>query len=170
MSWHHAVSIDWTNEETAVRQQQINSETCVIANTGIFTIINTWTYTFFSFSRNTKKKLVHSIETWTLLCKNRSLAIKTLTRLCHPRNSWLSNKDITLNLHTADRSLFNNGHFTYNYEWKCKNNVVSMKSNYLICRMQHYILIETIKRYMTQIENSLTVPCWHHVWREKHCG
>ena len=70
---------------------------------------------FFSFSRNTKKKLVPSIETWTLLCKNRSLAIETLT-LCHPRNSWLSNKDITLNLHTADQNLFNNGHFAYNYE------------------------------------------------------
>ena len=41
-----------------------------------------------------------------------------------------------------------------------------MKSNYLICRMQHYTSTETVKRYMTQIENSLTVPCWHHVWRE----
>ena len=38
-----------------------------------------------------------------------------------------------------------------------------MKSNNLICQMQHYILIETVKRYMTQIENSLTVPCWYHV-------
>ena len=86
--------------------------------------------------------------------------------LCHPRNSWLSNKDITLNLHTADRNLFNNGHFVYNYEWKCKNNVVSMKSNNLICWTQHHILIESVKRYMTQIKNSLTVPCWHYVWRE----
>ena len=69
----------------------------------------------FSFSRNTKKKLVRLIETWTLLCKNRSLVIETLT-LCHPRNSWLSNKDIILNWHTADRNLFNNVHFSYNYE------------------------------------------------------
>ena len=127
--------------------------------------VNTWTYTFFSFSRNTKKKLVHSIETWTLLLKNRSLAIETLT-LCHPKNSWLTNKDITLSLHTAYRNLFNNGHFAYNYKWKCQNNIVSMKSNHLICWMQHHILIETVKRYMTQIENSLTAPCWHHVWRE----
>ena len=133
--------------------------------------VNTWTYKFFSFSQNTKKKLVPSIETWTLLCKNWSLAIKTLTwgRLCHPRNSWLSNKlykDITLNLHTANRNLFNNGYFAYNYEWKCKNNVVWMKSNNLICQTQHHISFETVKRYMTQIENSLTVPCWHHVGRE----
>ena len=92
---------------------------------------------------------------------------KSVTRaLCHPRNSWLLNKDITLNLHPADQNLFNNGHFAYNYEWKCKNNVVSMKSDYLICRTQHHISIETVKRYMTQIENLLTAPCWHHVWRE----
>ncbi len=24
----------------------------------------------------------------------------------------------------------------------------------------------SVKRYMTQIENSLTAPCWHHIWRE----
>ena len=127
--------------------------------------VNTWTYTFFSFSWNTKKKSVRLIETWTLLFKNRSLVIETLT-LCHPKNSWLTNKDITWNLRTAYRNLFNNGHFAYNYKWKCQNNIVSMKSNHLICRMQHHILIETVKRYMTQIENSLTAPCWHHVGRE----
>ena len=77
---------------------------------------------------------------------------------CHPRNSWLSNKDISLNLHTADRNLFNNGHCA-----------VLMKSNYLTCQTQHHILIKTVKRYMTQIENSLTAPCWHHVWRESRC-
>ena len=38
-----------------------------------------------------------------------------------------------------------------------------MKSNYLICRTQHHISIETVERYMTQIENLLTAPCWHHV-------
>ena len=128
--------------------------------------VNTWTYMFFSFSRNTKKKLVPSIETWTLIVQKSVTRDRNTDLMCHPRNSWLSNKDITLNLHTADRNLFNNGHFAYNYEWKCKNNVVSMKSNNLICRTQHHISIETVKRYMTQIKNSLTVPCWHHVWRE----
>ena len=40
-----------------------------------------------------------------------------------------------------------------------------MKINYIICWTQH-ISIKTVKRYMTQIENLLTAPCWHHVWRE----
>ena len=76
-------------------------------------------YTCFSFTQNTKKKLVCSIKTWTLLCKNQSLAIETLIEtLCHLKHcvSWLLNEDITLNLHTADRNLFNNGHFAYKYE------------------------------------------------------
>ena len=53
--------------------------------------VNTWTYTFFSFNWNTKKKLVRSIETWTLLCKKRSLAIETLT-LCHPKTAGYRTK------------------------------------------------------------------------------
>ena len=43
--------------------------------------VNTWMYTFFSFSQNTNKKLVRAIETWALLRKNRSLSCNRNTDL-----------------------------------------------------------------------------------------
>ena len=160
MSWHHAVLIDWTNEKNhcPTAANQLRNVCHHKRRYFCHYEVNTWTYMFFSFSRNTKKKLVCSIKTWTWLCKNWSLAIKTVTAGYQTK---------TLNLHTANQNLFNNGHFAYNYERKCKNNVVLMKSNYLNCPMQHHISIKTVKRYMTQIDNSLAAPCWHHVWRER---
>ena len=126
--------------------------------------VNTWTCMFFSFSQNTNKKLVPRSKLGHYCAKiGHSQSKHWPKTLCHPRNSWLSNKDITLNLHTADQNLFNNGHFSYNYEWKCKNNVVLMKSNNLICQTQHHISIETKKvhdRNRKFTHRSLLAPCW----------
>ena len=50
-----------------------------------------------------------------------------------------------------------------NYEWKCKNNDVSMKSNYLICRTQHHISIWNCKKVHDPnrkfTHRSLLAPC-----------
>ena len=125
--------------------------------------VNTWTYMFFYFSRNTKKKLVPSIETWTLLCKNRSLAIETLTCVIRETAGYQTKTSLWICTLPAETCLImvtsltitnENAKITL-YQWKVT-----------ICWTQHHISIETVKRYLTQIKNSLTVPCWHHVRRE----
>ena len=132
-------------KKNAVWQQQINSETCAVVNTGIFAITNTWSYVFLFQSKHYEKtssfdqNLDITVQKSVTHDRNTDINPACVTL----RNSWLLNEDITLNLQTADWNLFNNGHFAYNYEWKCKNNV-SMKSNYLICWTQHHISIETV--------------------------
>ena len=113
MSWHYSVSINCSNWRRKKNCPTVANQLRNVCHRKhrYFRHYkgNTWNwiYTFIYFSQNTKKKLVRSIKTWTLLCKNWSLSVETLTTdLCHPRNSWLSNKNITLNLHTANWNLF----------------------------------------------------------------
>ena len=123
--------------------------------------VNNWTYTFFSCSRNTKKKT-------SSLDRNLDIIVqKSVTR------------DQNTDLRPACVIRETAGYRTKTSLWICTlptetcfimvTSLTITNENAKITLYRHHISIETVKRYMTQIENSLTVPCWHHVWRESRC-